>query len=971
MSRKMKRLGLVLLLVLNLLAIDKVNASHLMGSDLTWKCVGQDSFLEKLVVYIDCNGVAFTSSSVDVYCASSGTFLKSLNFSAGTPVDVTPVCNTSCSRCQSSACTFPYGINKYTMQGIVNLGIAGSCCSIRLSSLLGSRNYPITTIAGSGSAYLYTEAKFNRCLSPCDNSPTFLNDPMSIVCVGQDVTLSQDILDIDLKSTGGLADSFTYEWAPALQDFNDSIQYASSYAYDKPVFFWGFPNASLPFPRGIHLDPASGDLQFRPMKAEVSVMTVKVNEFRNGVLIAELRREMQVMVITCINNNPPMITTPNNIRSKNVCAGNPISFVFSTTDPNVTDSVKISWNNAISGAVWTTTNGTAQHPTGTLTWTPTAADVSSLPYSFTVTAKDNACPIRASFIQSYQITVKPTPQANITKSDSGCGNFGFKANGIFGTGPIYTWIGNSFSFSPKVGALTNAALMPGKNPYTMTMTANGCSTTYFDTIVADTFITNKLPEDTILCKGSTITLNSVVKFNSGPITMEWGSGNTSFGTRTGFNETFVVTQDTVIWSRASDSTGCSRIDYIQINVNQPIININPIDKRCVLGPTISLNNFVTVNGLFKSGGIWSSESAGLLFDDKFDPITAGVSSKPGWKVRYEYSDTATGCYSQDSAYVTIFALPKPFAGLDDSICTGSKHHLFGSPLLPPGTWRGLGVTGSYPNWSFDPDSSGVVVGGSYELIYHYSDSNQCENEDSVRFTVFPTPTVDAGNAMEFCEDANGMPLTGNPAGGTWTGNGVSGNTFYPLLALSGIHRLTYSYTKAVCTAFDTVSYVVFKKNMPVISLNSTDSFLECDLKNGYYQWFYRPDLFTAPTIISGNLRRINPRNYCNKCSFNVIYTDSNGCATDTSALFKFGYTSVDKSMGLNRFVIYPNPANSQLYIENPVNEPVMLLLYDVFGKNLMQYKLMPGKNDLDISRLISGVYVIRLDDLLVYRLVVE
>ena len=149
---------IILVLVLSAFSFMKAEASHLMGSDLTWTCVGQDSFLIKLVVYRDCNGIPLNTTPINFYCATTGASITSLNINVGTPVDITPVCNSSCTRCQSSSCSFPYGIHRYTMLGIVKLSGAGSCFEIRMSWAQSARNSAITTITGAGSDDLYIEA---------------------------------------------------------------------------------------------------------------------------------------------------------------------------------------------------------------------------------------------------------------------------------------------------------------------------------------------------------------------------------------------------------------------------------------------------------------------------------------------------------------------------------------------------------------------------------------------------------------------------------------------------------------------------------------------------------------------------------------------------------------------------------------------------------------------------------------------
>ena len=1056
----MKKIKRLILAAIFLIATYLNCNASIMGSDMGWSCLGGDSFLISVAVYNDCNSTAMGDISIAFKCATTGTTITTLSLAVPTPVDITPVCNSMCSRCSSSSCSFPYGIHKYLYLGIVHLNSAGNCCSINMSYSYGTRNSSITT--GAAGAGFYTEAMMNRCQNPCDFSPEFTNEPVQIVCVGQDVTFNPGIIDSNNSNSGASIDSFTYEWAEPLSSANSPIAYTGQYAYNKSIYFWGFPNDALPFPRGLHLDPQTGDIQFRPMKAEVTVMVIQVNEFRNGVQIAGVRRDLQVIVITCTSNNPPSLTTPNNVRSKSVCAGSPVSFTFSTSDPNANDTITISWNNAIPGATWTTTNGQSKHPTGTLTWTPGNSQVSSLPYTFTVTAKDNACPISALYTQAYQITIKPNPSANIIVTDMGCGTYQFLAQRILGSGPSYLWQGQSFNFAPNTGPVVNHNFVLGTYSYSLTIVASGCSSTYFDSLVVYTPIKNILSPDTNVCFGSTVTLTSKISNYTGPVNIRWGSGDSIFKSDTTFTKTFTVTRDTIIWSVASDSLSCESKDSVIINMhNAPVVDlgadvsicsygsadlkvrytldesalrsitwtdlktnnvvdndtmlstsdsgiykctvtdtlgctnsdtikltknheviasvmgqvicygdeaeltadvtgagsaqyfwydgtnltgntrsikvkplfttdyclkvqetksgvtckdstmvrvrvnplpgiiVSPIDKRCVNGSIIFLNNFVTVDGLPVTTGIWTSPSAGLIYLDKFVPLIAGVSTPPGWMVFCEYYDPATGCHNKDSNYVTVFALPQPYAGKDDSICSGVKISLNGTPSLPPGTWRGLGVEGSYPDWKFNPDTVGIISGGIYDAIYHYTDSNNCENEDTVKFTVNPPIPV------------------------------------------------------------------------PDVSLSPSDSFLECNQFNVSYNWFYSPDTFSTPTNINNNSRRINPRIYCQNCYYSVIYTNANGCVSDTSAYYYFYYNSIEKTNRLSGLRFYPNPAHNVLFAEYSGKESAKMMLTDILGNIIIETKINPGKNEINIQNYKPGVYFIFLDGMIAGKVLID
>jgi hypothetical protein len=71
------------------------------------------------------------------------------------------------------------------------------------------------------------------------------------------------------------------------------------------------------------------------------------------------------------------------------------------------------------------------------------------------------------------------------------------------------------------------------------------------------------------------------------------------------------------------------------------------------------------------------------------------------------------------------------------------------------------------------------------------------------------------------------------------------------------------------------------------------------------------------------------------------------------------------------FSLYPNPAHNQLFIENPDHESVFVILTDIYGRKLTDQKVVPGKNTLNISSLNPGIYILKLDDSYVFRLVIE
>jgi hypothetical protein len=396
-----------------------ISASHLMGSDLTWKCVGQDSFLIKLVVYRDCNGIALGVSPINFVCVTTGTVTTSLSINVGIPVDITPVSNTSCTRCSDPSCSFPYGIHRYTIQGIAILSGAGSCCDIRIYWAQSARNAAITTSTGAGTADLYIEAQLNRCQNPCDNSPVFSNMPVAILCNGQDFTYSHGVYDADTFVTGGLCDSLVFNWTSPLTSKDKPIPYLGQYDYNKPIYFLGFPDTGLALPSGFHLDTETGDISFRPMKSEITIMVLNVKEYRNGKLIGIIRRDMQMIVIPC-SVIAPIISTNGSPKKNMLNLGESITINFSVIDTSSKDSMFISWNKSIPNAIWSDNNGTTRTPTGTLYWKPESTQQSKFPYIFTIMVRKNSSPMNTQYSESYQIYVKksiPTEILNEKESN--------------------------------------------------------------------------------------------------------------------------------------------------------------------------------------------------------------------------------------------------------------------------------------------------------------------------------------------------------------------------------------------------------------------------------------------------------------------------------------------------------------------------------------------------------------------------
>ena len=160
------------------------------------------------------------------------------------------------------------------------------------------------------------------------------------------------------------------------------------------------------------------------------------------------------------------------------------------------------------------------------------------------------------------------------------------------------------------------------------------------------------------------------------------------------------------------------------------------------------------------------------------------------------------CSARDTVLLTIN--PKPNAnitGFPSTACTnGGGISLTGSPA--GGGFIGNGVNGS----TFYPANVSV---GPHNITYTVTNSYGCSDTDTKSITVYDPPTVLlSGLSSTYCPQGTISTLIGAPAGGIFSGSGVTNNSFNPYTAGAGNHSVVYAYTDIHgCSNSDT-SYTV-------------------------------------------------------------------------------------------------------------------------------------------------------------------
>ncbi|MEO1518033.1 MAG: PKD domain-containing protein [Bacteroidota bacterium] len=316
----------------------------------------------------------------------------------------------------------------------------------------------------------------------------------------------------------------------------------------------------------------------------------------------------------------------------------------------------------------------------------------------------------------------------------------------------------------------------GDGVYTLTYTytdPNGCSNSDVKKILVNPLPIVEAGLDQSICfNPNDVQLNGAV-----PVGGVWsGPGVTASGRFNAAN-TPGVGAYTLYYSFTDTNTGCTATDSL-------VVTVTPNDQADA-GPDLSVcinDDYLPLNSGTPMGGVWSGpgvSSAASLFD----PVAAGVGLHT-----LTYTVGSGICQSSDELVVIVRDVPIVVLPEPASFCADDAPvPLTAQPL--GGVWTGPGIQGN----SFDPSQVPV---GVYLLEYEYTDPNTgCSDNDFWRVEILPIPQVSASDTL-YCSQAVvvGLPAA-QPLGGVWSGPGVVGAQFDPLLAGGvGIYTLNYSYT---------------------------------------------------------------------------------------------------------------------------------------------------------------------------------
>lgn len=205
-----------------------------------------------------------------------------------------------------------------------------------------------------------------------------------------------------------------------------------------------------------------------------------------------------------------------------------------------------------------------------------------------------------------------------------------------------------------------------------------------------------------------------------------------------------------------------------------------------------------------------------------------------------------------------------------------------------------------------------------------------------------------------CPSAASIALTGVPAGGTFSGTGVSGAVFQP--STPGTHLVTYTVTGNGCTGTSTQTVTVnpppTRPTVRLVSQSEEAAVLTSDVSPGN-QWLL--DGIEIAGAVSEVYQVLKTGSYS-------VKVKQSGCEAVSVPIF----IQLEGDTQVTRVQLYPNPATDEMTIRYPgsVSPGVDVKVFNATGQevwvSVTAGKAREAKLTLNVKSLRKGMYVLLL-----------
>ncbi|RYD52238.1 MAG: gliding motility-associated C-terminal domain-containing protein [Sphingobacteriales bacterium] len=709
-----------LLLLCCFLAGNQAIASHIIGGEVRYEHISGTTYRVVLNLYGDCNldpnsAYSRLPTMIPVITIFRDSVLPyraiQLGRTSMPPQDASPSCPSyqTQTTCNSTSSTVP-GIKRYEYAATITLpqDTTSSCWRFVFdgseSTNSAGRTTSIKNIDQNNAVTLiYIYSTLNNRSGIVNTSPDFSVLATPYFCNAPNQQFNPGATDVN-------GDVLTNRLTVARGTGNAPVGYVNGYPAPYYLATTGTPV----------FNPQTGQLTFSPSQTQYSTVVYQIDEYRRGIRVGSIMREMNFVVIPCTNSAPSANPTgmTNAVLLNNttisVCRGQTASFSLNPTDPQ-NDTIDITASGIPATASFVISGNGTPAPTSTFSWN--TANVPPATYNFFVSYADRSCPISSRQVIGYSVVVADPVRILYTAVRAAtCSTQNvFRIDVPSGTSQNITILQNGVvirSYANLTSAVTDS-LPAGRY---VIRAASGASCTGDTTIVlaAPEGYTIQAGPDQSICQGDSVQLMATST-----------TDNWQWSPATGLSCTSCI--DPIATPQSSQRyvvrtvfpDGCRAEDSVLVQVIGPVATRISADTTICAGDTVQL---------FASGGAqYQWTPAGSLLN----PTTQNPRAFPGVSTRYTVVIRENKCFS-DTLSQLVTVVPRATVQIDEdfSAMSGTSVTLravvtnANAILWSPAT--GLSCT-DCPNPTAQLTTSIVYIATA-------QNSYGCSGKDSVRIT---------------------------------------------------------------------------------------------------------------------------------------------------------------------------------------------------------------------------------------------
>lgn len=348
---------------------------------MTFHSISPTNYIVVYKLYRDCSGIAAPDSIQITIADSCGSQVRTAYFPkiAGSGTNVPPQCTSDTPNVCNGGLTV--GVQEWIYSDTITLPGA---CRYYVSHAESSRSTSLTTLL-SNNADLFVYCMINTSVSS-NHSPDFTIEPLLYTCVGHITAIYCDPFDTE-------GDSMVMQLITPLINSGTPVTYRGGYSSTQPLI------SSPP----MTITANSGVITINPQQQDVSCYAIQINEYRAGVLISQVERDLTLESRIC-NVKPAFLGfNGSGATLVTVTPGVQTCFTIPSSDADANSHTVITLTNAFAGMSFTHTGGTID--SANICYTPVAGDTAANPHCFNLKVQDDGCPFSEFKIQSFCINV--------------------------------------------------------------------------------------------------------------------------------------------------------------------------------------------------------------------------------------------------------------------------------------------------------------------------------------------------------------------------------------------------------------------------------------------------------------------------------------------------------------------------------------------------------------------------------------